>query len=39
MRSNVGMTNRQGDGDLREAEVDVPHLTLLALVWLGLASQ
>jgi len=33
MRSNPGMANRQGDVDLREAQVDVPQLTL----WLGLA--
>jgi len=24
MRSNLGMANRQGDVDLREAQIDVP---------------
>jgi len=33
MRSNAGMTNRQGDVDLRFAQVSAPQLTL----WLGLA--
>ena len=35
MRSNTGMTNRQGDVDLREAEVSAPVRTL---AWLGLAG-
>jgi len=34
MRSNAGMANRQGDVDLRFAQVSAPQLTLL----LGLAS-
>jgi len=34
MRSNAGMASRQGDVDLRFAQVDVPLLTL----WLGLAG-
>jgi hypothetical protein len=33
MQSNAGMANRQGDGDLRFAQVSVVQLTL----WLGLA--
>jgi hypothetical protein len=33
MRSNAGMANRQGDVDLRFAQVDVSLLTL----WLGSA--
>jgi len=32
MLSNAGMANRQGDLDLRKAQVEVPQLTL----WLGL---
>jgi hypothetical protein len=35
MRSNAGMANRQGDVDLREAQVSAPQLTL----WLGLAPS
>jgi len=31
MRSNEGMVNRQGDGDLRFAQISVPQLAL----WLG----
>ena len=38
MRSNAGMANRQGDVDLRFAQVSAPQLTLwLGLAWLGLA--
>ena len=33
MRSNAGMANRQGDDDLRFAQVSAPQLEL----WLGLA--
>jgi hypothetical protein len=33
MRSNAGMANRQGDVELREAQVSAPQLNL----WLGLA--
>jgi len=33
MRSSARMANRQRDVDLREAQVDIPHLEL----WLGLA--
>jgi hypothetical protein len=35
MRSNSGMANRQGDVDLRFAQVSAPQLEL----WLGLAWQ
>jgi len=34
MRSNAGMANRQGDVDLRFAQVSAPQLQL----WLGLVS-
>jgi hypothetical protein len=41
MRSNAGMANRQGDVDLRFAQVSAPQLAQLALLfglaWLGLA--
>jgi hypothetical protein len=38
MRSNAGMANRQGDVDLRFAQVSAPQLTLwFVLAWLGLA--
>ena len=36
MRSNAGMANRQGDLDLRLAQVSAPPVNTLA--WLGLAS-
>ena len=37
MRSYAGMANRQGDVDLRFAQVSAPQLTLwLGLAWLGL---
>ena len=36
MRSNAGMANRQGDVDLRFAQVSAPQLELwLGLAWLG----
>ena len=34
MRSNAGMSNRQGDVDLREAQASAPVTTL---AWVGLA--
>ena len=38
MRSNAGMANRQGNDDLRFAQVDALQLTLwLGSAWLGLA--
>jgi hypothetical protein len=38
MWSNADMANRQGDVDLREAQLDVPQLAIwLGLAWLGLA--
>jgi hypothetical protein len=37
MRSNVGMANRQGDVDLRFAQVSAPSQNF-GLVWLGFAS-
>jgi len=38
MRSNAGMANRQGDFDLRFAQVSAALLELwLGLAWLGLA--
>jgi len=37
MRSNAGMANRQGDIDLREAQVNVPPFNTLA--WLGKARD
>ena len=39
MRTNAGMTNRQGYDDLRFAQVSAPVRTLawLGLAWLGLA--
>jgi hypothetical protein len=34
LRSNAGMANRQGDVDLREAQVSAPQLELwLVLAW------
>jgi len=38
MGLNVGMANRQGDGDLRFPQVSVPQLTLL-LGLVGLADK
>jgi len=38
MRSKAGMDNRQGDGDLRLAQVSVPQLMLWLLAF-GLAWQ
>jgi hypothetical protein len=35
MRSNAGMASRQGDVDLRKAQVSAPPVNTLA--WLGLA--
>jgi len=35
MRSNAGMANREGDVDLRFAQVSAP---VRILVWLGLAG-
>ena len=41
MRSNAGMANKEGDVDLREAQVTAPSshfgLAWLGLAWLGLA--
>jgi len=37
MRSNAGMANRQGDVDLREAQVSAPPPPVNTLAWLGLA--
>jgi hypothetical protein len=37
MRSNAGMANRQGDVDLREAQVSTPS-QIFGLAWLGLTK-
>jgi len=38
MRSNAGMANRQGDIDLRFAQVSAPSVNTLAWLWLDLKS-